>query len=389
MSGSVEILKVLKVGQNEEGGPLDESQSEELSDAIATVARTAIAEWEWDVLKHVLIDHRLKIPLADLLRLAAVCSSPQKSMDIILGSSYAAQQAFSCQIPWQAQAHVLDSHVLMLLRVMNVCNLPAGVGEAVWSFLKPECEPTPIISSSLRLGPFKKPLERDLGIQRITTEDGSFELPGIGSLSLQDGYCCVKKRFDTSKIRIAPDIALGMSLQLGGCFLAARDLDSALWLKRCVPLDGSFNYNELRLLLRSFRQATRIVDSVLSSARKLNVMVSAQHISAFAPDVQAMNKVRAKSTTIENGHSFEFTYFKNSKWVRITSPCSSPDLNTARLLEENMESSSNDSFFCTRADGAVCGAMYARPSEAGKIQVLMKLIKKCQSPNAEGNHSGN
>ena len=378
--GGVEILKALKVGITE-GIPLDGiNNNEDISRAIAMAAEAAISNGNWPFLKHILTDKRIKAPLGGFLRHASLCTSPKKAMTILVSSRYGARRAFSCCIPWQAQSFVLDLHVMMHLRVMVKCNIPSEVGSVVWSFLRPNCKTSPTISHSHNfLESYQKLLERDLGIGQIThCDDGTFELPDIGRLSFQNGLCCLKKRFDTSEIHITPEIPLGMSLQLGGCFLSARDLGSALWLRRNIQTNNFLNYNELRLLLRSFKKTTKIVEDVLSDAKKLNFMVPAHNLSVFAPNINAMNKIRSASKIREDGHSFSLSYFTNSKLAQIATPCHGHSQNTKSLLEANMLSNSDETFFCIDANGAVSVAAYVHPNKIDN-RILKKLVKKVHS----------
>uniref|UniRef100_A0A7S1ZEM0 Uncharacterized protein n=2 Tax=Ditylum brightwellii TaxID=49249 RepID=A0A7S1ZEM0_9STRA len=388
--GSVEVMKALlggrdtnetlsdTVGQsNSEGSDEENTRGEDLSKAIAEATKDAIASSKWDILEHLISDDRLDIPLLSLLEMASSCWKPKKCIRIILESRFAANQSYTCRIPWQAQALVIDNLLSRLLKVLVVCNLPTEIGELVWSFYKPDCEDTPSVSSAYMFWEkFRTPIERDLDIERISRDGSSFLLPSIGELTIRDGVCCIKKRFDVSETRTGAEIPLGMSAQLGGSFLATRDLDSSLWLKRVVSLGPSFNYRQLRLTLLSFRRASNIIDTVISNAKKFNVMVPASDLSAVAPDARSLNKIQSASMVSVHGRKVSITYFAGSSCVRITTPYYTQDQDSRSLLESNLMLTTDEAFFCIDINNIVCAAMYVSSDDANDSHCLSKLIAK-------------
>uniref|UniRef100_A0A6U3SM11 Uncharacterized protein n=1 Tax=Ditylum brightwellii TaxID=49249 RepID=A0A6U3SM11_9STRA len=377
-SGSVKILKALGVGRVYDEGDEKEQSDELIDKALADAAEAAISHGNWDALECIVSDRRLKAPLRGFLLKASSCSYPQKAIEIILKSRFAADQSYICRIPWQAQALVLDKQVTGLLHVMSTCGLPMEIGGMVWNFLKPICEDAPVISSSHNfLEKFRVQLERDLDISDIRRKDNdTFVLSGIGDLNFRDGFCCVKKRFDVDGVSIEPSGPLRMSFELGGCFLGTRKLHSGVWLQRVVSLDNSFKYTDLRLMLRSFAHVSRIVSNVLTNAKKFNVTVPASNISSIVRDARSFTQVRAENVVQRLGRHYTFSHFSQTKLVRVTTPCcNSGSMSEQTLLEDNM-ATPNETFFCTDKDGNVCAAAYLFPENVDDPRYFAVLSDK-------------
>ena len=371
----LKLLGVGAVGPGQEANLL--SEHADLAESLHIASKTAIASLNWEVLKLLVSDCRLRAAhVQSLLDCASTCTEPERAIIAVMSSNSARDSAYSIEIPWMAQAFSLKHLVLPVLQVGQHKRLQRGIVERVWSFAKPEVGDSPELSSPDHFErTLASPLAQDLGTNRISRDGRTFTVPGIGKISFGKGHIRLQESYNVREISstLTPDALLSINAEFCGNFFAAARPDAVVLLTRVVAFDvsGSVRYNELRKVLRSFRRVGTIFDRLISHFKKTNLILPLDKLVYVAPKLKGLIETGVSYSYEHKGRRFEFTAFNALDQTRISTTldgCGDRDAN--RLLNENM--AHNDEIFICSIDNTVRVCIFI-PSERNDDDVAHLL----------------